>query len=131
MPPHPTQPPPPPADVPVLGYGNAGGAERDRGRRWAVAAFLWSFFSPVTVAGAMRLLVEGVIDIDDLLPRNVALAVIGVVGMGIPFAGVLAGGAAWERGATRGQRWLSAAAVALGLGWCVAALVLFVVVVNA
>jgi hypothetical protein len=119
----------PTAAVPVLGYGDAAGEVR--GRRWAAAAFLWSFFSPLTVAAVMYLLVEGLIDIDDLLPRSGALAVIGSVGIGIPFAGVLAGVAAGTRATTRGQRWLSAAAACFGALWSIAAFVLFVIVAKA
>ena len=115
--------------VPVLEYGD----RRDdaRGRRWALASFLWSLLSPATVAAVVYLLGEGMLDIDDLLPRSGAIAVFACVGMGIPFAGVLAGAAAGTRARTKGQKWLAAGAIVLGAVWSVAAFALLVVVVNA
>ena len=120
-----------PPGSPVLGYRPAGAAApQARGRHWATAAFLWSFLSPFTVAAVLLFIVEGVIDIDDLLPRNGALAVIGAVGMGVPFAGVLAGGGAFTRATTRSQKWLAAGAIAFGGLWSVSAFVLFVFLVS-
>ena len=71
------------------------------------------------------------LDIDDLLPRSGAIAVLGCAGMGIPFAGVLLGSAAVPRARTRGQTWLAAVAILIGAVWSVAAFVLLVVAVNA
>ena len=113
-----------PGDVRVLDYGDGGGGAVDaRGRLLAKVSFLWSFLAPWAVAGVLFVLGEGMIDIDDRLPRWGVFVVFGCVGIGIPFAGLVLGAVALTR-AGKGGRWLAITAILLGGAWCVAAAVL-------
>ena len=114
---------------PVLSYGTSRPAPR--GDRLAMVAFVWALCAPATVAGLVYVLGEGMIDIDDLLPRDAVLAVFGAVGLGVPFSAIVIGGIAGARSPTRGRQWLAAGAVLLGALWCVMAGLLLHVVANA
>jgi hypothetical protein len=112
-----------PGDVRVLEYGD-GGAGDACGGRLPLVSFLWSLGAPWAVAGILFVLGEGMIDIDDRLPRWGVFTVFGLVGIGIPFAGLVLGAVALTRAGTKGQKWLAATAILLGGAWCVAAAVL-------
>ena len=81
---------------------------RNARSRVPLVAFLWSLLSPATVAGILFLIVEGpLLDLDDLLPRDGAIAVLAIIVCGVPLAGVVTGAAGMSRSATGGQRFLA------------------------